>query len=108
KYSPRPPAVSSDLVDDVPDEVKRKRNQVLLSVQKTISMRKNKDMIGKPQEVLVEGKSRMSDKELMGRTRNNTPCVFPGEETLIGRLVNVNILDVSPTTLKGEIVNGGI
>jgi len=104
KYSPRPPAESSCLVDDVKEAVKKKRNNDLLSLQKKISHQKNRSMIGTEQEVLAEGKSRMSDKELIGRTRNNTPCVFKAGEDLIGKLVKVKIKGTSPTTLKGEIV----
>ncbi len=103
KYSPRPPALSSSLVDDVPEEIKKNRNTELLELQKTISLEKNKGMIGSVQEILVEGVSRMNDKELIGRTRNNTPCVFPGVGESIGKLVSVNIKDTSPFTLKGEV-----
>ena len=103
KYSPRTPALSATFVDDVSEEEKKSRNSVLLELQKKISHKMNKMMIGTVQEVLVEGKSRMSDKELIGRTRNNTPCVFPAEEDLVGKLVQVEIKDSSPNTLKGEI-----
>ncbi|MFQ5952814.1 MAG: tRNA (N6-isopentenyl adenosine(37)-C2)-methylthiotransferase MiaB [Candidatus Omnitrophota bacterium] len=103
KYSPRPPALSSCLVDDVPSEVKKERNNELLALQKKISHDKNREMIGTEQEILVEGKSRMSDKELVGRTRNNTPCVLPGDIELSGRLVRVRIKGTSPSTLKGEL-----
>ncbi len=46
----------------------------------------------------------MSEKEMMGRTRNNTPCVFPASSDLIGQVVRVSIKDTSPTTLKGEMI----
>jgi len=105
KYSPRSPALSSSLIDDVPEDVKKERNTELLSLQKKISLRNNKRMVGSQQEVLAEGKSRMSDKELIGRTRNNTPCVFAGDAELVGSLVRVKIYGTSPTTLKGEVVN---
>ena len=107
KYSPRPPALSSCLVDDVSEDVKKDRNNELLQVQKKISHEKNKEMIGTTREVLVEGLSRMNKKELIGRTRNFTPCVFPGGEELIGRLVKVRIKGTSPTTLKGEVITEG-
>ncbi len=107
KYSPRPPASSSYLVDDVPEDVKKNRNNALLGLQKEISTRKNKGFIGTKQEVLVEGKSRMSDKELIGRTRDNTPCVFAGGIELVGKLVRVKIKGSSVTTLKGEIAEAG-
>jgi len=104
KYSPRPPAISSCLVDNIPEEVKKKRNKELLDIQRKISHAKNKEMIGSVQEVLVEGKSRMSDKELVGKTRNNISCVFPGNSDLVGQLVSVRVKSASPHTLKGELV----
>ena len=103
KYSPRPPAVSSCLIDDVTEPDKKKRNSELLSLQKKVSHQKNKEIIGTEQEVLVEGKSRMSGKELIGRTRNGTPCVFPADESLIGQLVRVKVKGASPGTLKAEL-----
>jgi tRNA-2-methylthio-N6-dimethylallyladenosine synthase len=106
KYSPRPPALSSCLVDDVAEEAKKRRNKELLALQKKISHAKNKDMIGTEKEILVEGKSRMSDKELTGRTRNNISCVFPGPDGLIGKLVRVQVTGASPFTLKGSRVKG--
>lgn len=104
KYSPRPPALSSCLVDDVPEDVKKARNNELLALQKKISHEKNKAMVGTVQEVLVEGESRMSKTELMGRTRDNTACVFPGDDSLIGKIVKVSVKGASPFTLKGEIL----
>jgi len=104
KYSPRPPAYSASLADDVPEEVKKERNTGLLELQKRVSRAKNRDMAGTEQEVLVEGVSRMSAKEVMGRTRNNTPCVFAGEEALAGQTVRVRIKGASTHTLKGEMI----
>jgi len=103
KYSPRSPALSSYLLDDVAEEKKKERNNELLNLQKKISLVKNKKVVGSRQEILVEGASRMSGKELVGRTRNNTPCVFPGERDLIGRFVQVRVRGASPYTLKGEM-----
>ena len=90
-------------MDDVDEETKKKRYYDLLAVQKGISLAKNREITGTEQEVLVEGTSRMSDKELVGRARNNTSCVFPGDKSLIGQIVRMRIKDASPYTLKGEI-----
>jgi len=103
KYSPRPPAVSASLVDDVPEEVKKERHNALLVAQKEISHAKNKALIGTEQEILVEGLSRKSDKNLTGRTRGNTSCVFPGGKKLIGQLVRVRVVGSTTFTLRGEI-----
>lgn len=105
KYSPRPPAMSACLADDVPEEEKKRRNTELLALQRSISLKKNKEFIGRTVEVLVEGKSRMSGEEMMGRTRSNVTCVFPGGEDLIGKIVNVQVTGASPNTFKGEVVS---
>jgi tRNA-2-methylthio-N6-dimethylallyladenosine synthase len=102
KYSPRPPAMSACLEDDVTEEDKKRRNTELLAAQKKVSLKNNKDLIGGTVEVLVEGKSRMSESEMVGRARNNVTCVFPGTEELTGSLVTVKIVGASPNTLKGE------
>jgi tRNA-2-methylthio-N6-dimethylallyladenosine synthase len=104
KYSPRPPAMSACLADDVPEEEKKRRNTELLHVQKNISTRNNKGLIGSTVEVLVEGKSRMSEDEMVGRSRSNITCVFPGGEDLVGTLVKMKVTGASPNTLKGERV----
>lgn len=104
KYSPRSPAVSACLVDDVSEEVKKTRNNELLAIQKKISYRKNKELLGSRQEVLVEKMSRMSKDEMTGRARNNVSCVFPGDEGLIGQIVKVEVTGASAHTLKGRCV----
>ena len=104
KYSPRPPALSSCLVDDVPERVKKERNNQLLALQKSISRRKTEEMVGTKQEILVEGMDRKSKKHVFGRTRNNTTCIFPGDNSLAGQLVRVRIKGASSYTLKGEAV----
>jgi len=105
KYSPRSPAVSACLVDDVPEEVKKTRNNELLAIQKKISYAKNKALIGTRQEVLIEKVSRMSKDEMTGRARNNISCVIPGDESLIGQVVEVEIVGASSYTLKGRLMN---
>ncbi|MBF0215821.1 MAG: tRNA (N6-isopentenyl adenosine(37)-C2)-methylthiotransferase MiaB [Candidatus Omnitrophica bacterium] len=103
KYSPRPPALSSTLIDDVPEKIKVERNRELLEIQKEISYEINKKMVSSSQEVLVEGPSRMSKDELVGKTRDNTSCVFKGPSDLIGKVVKVTVKGTSPFTLKSEL-----
>ena len=100
KYSPRAPALSSCLVDDVSEEVKKERNNELLEIQKKIAHKKNKALIGTLQEVLIEKVSRMSDKEMVGHARNNVSCVVEGDESLIGKLVQGEVVGASAYTLK--------
>ena len=59
KYSPRPGTAAFHLVDDVPDQVKRDRNNQLLAVQAEISAKANAEMVGQTASVLIEGLSKM-------------------------------------------------
>jgi tRNA-2-methylthio-N6-dimethylallyladenosine synthase len=59
KYSPRPGTKAFDLYeDDVPEEVKKRRNNALLRLQSEISEEDNAEFIGRTVEVLVEGPSK--------------------------------------------------
>jgi len=63
KYSPRPGTKAAELyADDVPDEVKRRRNNELLALQNAISLADNQPFVGRPVEILVEGPSKVGRK----------------------------------------------
>ena len=119
KYSPRPgTAGSRALPDDVPDKVKRERNNHLLSIQNGISLRQNREFIGNSVEILVEGRSKRQtgqdarqavqtdDAErtvqLTGRTRGDRIVVFDGPMGLVGRLLAVEVTDATALTLFGR------
>jgi len=63
--------------DNVPQEVKKRRLQEVVDTFYSVLPDKNREEIGSRQLVLVDGKSRRSDKELCGRTDNNKRVVFP-------------------------------
>jgi tRNA-2-methylthio-N6-dimethylallyladenosine synthase len=64
KYSPRPGTVAIDrFTDDVPEDVKRRRNNELLAVQAEVCADNNRQMIGKTVRVLVEGESKLVSKQ---------------------------------------------
>jgi tRNA-2-methylthio-N6-dimethylallyladenosine synthase len=114
KYSPRPGTIADNrLQDDVPQEVKQKRNYELLKVQEEISAELAGEFLGKPVQVLVEGPSKKShlDKgqgtalpQLIGRTATDWITVFNGPKTLAGQFANVKITKTTPLTLFGELV----
>ena len=69
KYSPRPATRAFELYpDDVPEEVKRRRNNDLLAIQDAISLEDNRPFLGREVEVLVEGPSRVARKLLARAT----------------------------------------
>ncbi len=67
KYSPRPGTTAFDKIpDDVPEEVKRRRNNELLAIQGDISDSLSREQVGKTLDVFVEGISRKEQKKLAG------------------------------------------
>jgi tRNA-2-methylthio-N6-dimethylallyladenosine synthase len=77
-YSPRHSTESWEWSDDVPVEVKKERLARLIELQNTIAREKNRQLIGRRFEVLVEGKSDKDASKMMGRTRTNKLAIFPG------------------------------
>jgi tRNA-2-methylthio-N6-dimethylallyladenosine synthase len=105
-YSPRPRTVAAKVYDDdVPDEVKGERCRRLQELQKSISLRKNRTLIGAEQEILVEGPSRLGRDQLMGRTRTNRIVNFmPNEGTVPAEMARVRVVDATPNSLVGEAI----
>ena len=82
-------------------KVKEMRNQDLLSQLEKQSYTSNSSSVGKRYEVLVEGKAKRGKGMLIGRTRCNRRVVFEGNQALAGELLDIEIKDVSVTTLIG-------
>ena len=105
KYSERPGTYAAQkLVDNVPEEIKTKRLNEIIELQNRISLKKNREDIGKNFEVLIENISKKSRDEFSGRTSQNKVVVFPRGVNKIGDLVSVKILDATSATLRGEII----
>lgn len=103
KYSPRPGTMSSELADDVPDEVKNERNQVLLAVQEELSAEKNQAMVGSTVEVLVEGQSKVAGR-FTGRTAHHRLVHFASCDTdLFGQYVPVKVTEALAHSCIGEL-----
>ena len=103
KYSPRPGTEAATYKDQLPDEVKQRRLEVLQAVQKEITLKKNRLLVGKTMKVLVEGESKLDKTELTGRTTCNRVVNFPGDKGLTGSMVDVTITDAYANSLRGEL-----
>ncbi|HEX4123246.1 MAG TPA: MiaB/RimO family radical SAM methylthiotransferase [Tepidisphaeraceae bacterium] len=129
KYSPRPGTVAIDrFADDVPEEIKRRRNSELLEVQRQVTQANNRDVIGVRATVLVESHSRLAAKpvyatagtvelgwerrrtsagteqvQLIGRTAGDQIVAFDGDSDLVGELVEVEIVSAKNLTLFGRL-----
>jgi tRNA-2-methylthio-N6-dimethylallyladenosine synthase len=128
KYSPRPGTIAIDRFnDDVPEDVKRRRNNELLTIQGEVSTENNRQLVGKTVEVLVEGESKLATRkspgnvelawerrtrftddvqnntQLVGRTRGDQVVCFNGPRSLKGNLLDVQITAAKEMTLFAEL-----
>lgn len=107
-YSPRPQTVAAKLyADDVPEGTKRSRLARVQNLQKEITLRKNRPMIGTLCEILVEGESKMGRGQMMGRTRTNKIVNVAAPKSLMGETVQVRITLTSANSMVGELPQGG-
>lgn len=122
KYSERPGTKGAQLLpDDVPDQVKRDRNNEMLSLQNEISEADNQRFLGDRVEVLVEGPSKSAERkaakaeqspdsppspvvQLTGRTMCDRIVVFDGNPRQIGETIDIAIYDANAHTLFGTVV----
>ena len=99
-YSPRQGTEAAAMPGQVPEDVKRERIERLVETVQRTAERRNRERVGRVEEVLVEGPSRTDESLLRGRTRRNTTVVFAGAAQA-GELVQVRIEDATSTTLRG-------
>ena len=106
KYSSRPGTPAAEWPDDVSEDDKKRRNQVLLEDQDKRGVMINNSFVGKTVEVLVEGVSKRNADRWSGRTEGSKIVVFADEPGMApGDLVSVKIDRAMPQTLYGSVVS---
>ena len=104
-YSERPGTLAArKIADDVPEETKKRRLAEIIDLQQKHSLYRTQQKIGQICEVLIEGNSKKSDAQWMGRNTQNTVVVFPKEHYKVGDFVNVKIESCTSTTLIGKAI----
>ena len=104
-YSERPGTLAErKMIDNIPEEVKLRRLQEIVDLQRTHSGMRTKEFLGKTVEVLIEKVSKKSDKDLSGRNSQGIMVVFPREQYKIGEFVNVLITNCTSGTLIGNAI----
>lgn len=101
-YSPRENTKAYKYLDDIPYEIKQKRLEEIIEFQRKISLKINKQLIGKEKEILIETTSKKSPDFLMGRTDCNKSTIIPKGENKMGDFVKVKINKANSATLFGE------
>ena len=107
-YSERPGTLAAKRYeDDVAPDVKKRRLQEIVDLQYDLSKESNERDLGKTFEVLIEGDSKKSDQEWMGRTSQNKVIIFPKSNYAIkkGDYATVKVLSCNKATLLGELIN---
>ncbi len=104
KYSPRKGTKAVRFPDQIDEITKSHRLGVLQELQKGITLKKNRALEGRCEEVLVEGTSKCTSEEMTGRTSSNKVVNFKGSPELIGQLVKVKIEAGYANSLRGKIM----
>jgi len=107
RYSIRTGTPAEKMAGQIEESIKTARNQILLDLLARHSQRRNAELIGSVQEVLVEGPSKRHDR-YTGRTRGNRIVHFSGSDRLIGSLVSVRIERTTTSSLYGEVQLTGV
>lgn len=106
KYSERPGTLASrTMPDNVPEDVKIERLNRMIALQNELSAESNRRDIGREFDVLVEGISKRSADQLVGRTEGNKTCVLPRGTHGVGQTVRVRVTSATSATLICELVN---
>lgn len=104
-YSERPGTLAAKkFEDDIPEEVKKRRLNEIITKQQNLSLERNQLDIGNVHHVLIEGFSKRSKAHLQGRNSANKVVIFPKEHHQKGEYVNVLVEDCTAATLMGNVV----
>ena len=101
KYSSRPGTKASQYSDQIPENIKQRRLEELIQLQKEVTKKVNRSLIGKELQVIVEKESKKSDKQWAGRTDGNTWVIFDKMNFKIKDLVVLRVDDAKGITLFG-------
>ncbi|HEY3171242.1 MAG TPA: 30S ribosomal protein S12 methylthiotransferase RimO [Thermoanaerobaculia bacterium] len=111
-YSPEPGSASEPLGDPVSGEEKERRREFLLSLQRPIARKKNRALLGRTVEAIVEGTCEETEHLLEGRLRSQAPEIdgrllindTGGRDVSTGEIVRVQISEAHDYDLVGAIV----
>ena len=103
-FSARPGTPAASLEDVTPMQEKKERLQKLQTRILEMANQISVDMVGTKQTILVNSLSKKSDQEIAGRTENNRVVNVEGSKELIGQLIDVEITQALPNSLRGRLV----
>ena len=108
RYSRRQGTPAATMLDQVPEEIKARRNSRLLEVATRVGAARSRALEGRVLPILVDGVSRKNPDEATGRTRCNRVVNFDAHgRRLLGEVVPVLITQALPHSLRGELAGAG-
>ena len=105
KYSSRPGTKAAEFTDQVSEQIKQIRLEKLITFQKNITLENYKNSIGTIQDIVIEKRSKKSNKHFVGRTEGNIWAVIKDNGENIKDIVTVEITDAKGVTLFAEKID---
>lgn len=102
RYSPRRDTPAATMEEQISEDVKMERNQVLLRILDEIAAERLKGLLGREDEILVEGESRTNPNRFQGRTRTNRLVLIDANERWRGQLLSVRLIESTGFTYYAE------
>jgi tRNA-2-methylthio-N6-dimethylallyladenosine synthase len=103
-FNARPGTPAASMPDRVPDAIKKQRLARVIALQKEITSVLMRERLGQIDEVLIEGVSRRSKKEVLARTARDEMVVLSAPQSRIGQFARVKLVSISGNTFRGEEV----
>lgn len=103
-YSKRTGTPAAVMEDQIPEDVIKARFDRLLKEVQTISAEKAGALTGQTLSVLIEEKNEQDASLVTGRLSNNSVVHLPGTEDMIGKIVNVKLLECKGFYYMGECI----
>lgn len=102
-FSPRDGTPAAKMVDTIPIEIKEQRLYKLNELVNKYSLESNEKLVGNVEKVLVVDKSEKDDSKVFGYTESMKLVNFVGSSELIGKIINVKIIDAKSFSLDGKV-----
>ena len=102
-YSPRPNTPAAEMEDNVSKDIKKERLKILQHKLNELSSKISRKMVGSVERCLVLGVSKKNPGELQARTENNRVVNFATDANVVGKFVNLEIVDQLTNSLRGKL-----
>lgn len=104
KYSPRKGTAAARFRDQVPEDVMSERLHRLQALSNSITTKQNLAEIGRRRQVLCHYESRKEAGVFYGRTQQFRLVMIRSERNIVGKMIEVDIVEANKTALVGVLV----